>query len=112
MESEQKPKEIKVEFSCEVKELPPTKKEQRQDRRAKKVSKFCGYSSLFCFVVGMYFIFTTTSWYAGRFMLATLILGLSFLLFIASSIASSYKEIKNAKDFFSGESSFNDYNYL
>ena len=47
MESEQKPKEIKIEFTCEVKDLPPTKREQRCDKRAKKVSSFCGRVSRF-----------------------------------------------------------------
>ncbi len=65
MESGQKPKDIKVEFTCEVKDLPPTKREQRRDKRAKKVSSFCGRVSLVFLVLGLYFIFTTTNW-GGR----------------------------------------------
>lgn len=109
MESEQKPKEIKIEFSCEVRELPPTKQEQKRDKRAKKVSTFCIYVSLIFFVVGMYFILTTNSWGEGRIIFVAIIMALSFLFFIASSI--SYKELKVLKDFFSGESSTDDFYY-
>lgn len=112
MESGQKPKEIKVEFTCEVKDLPPTKREQRRDKRAKKVSSFCGRVSLVFLVLGLYFIFTTTNWGGGRIMLAAIIMTLSFLFFVASSMASSYKKFKIVKDYLSGESSTDDFNYI
>ena len=34
MENEQKPKDIKVEFSCEVKEQTPSKNKQMRNKRA------------------------------------------------------------------------------
>lgn len=111
MESEQKPKEIKIEFTCEVKDLPPTKREQRCDKRAKKVSSFCGRVSLVFLVLGLYFIFTTTNWGGGRIMPAVIIMALSFLFFVASSMASSYKKFKIVKDFLSGEGGIGDYRY-
>ena len=105
MESGQKPKDIKVEFTCEVKDLPPTKREQRRDKRAKKVSSFCGRVSLVFLVLGLY-------WGGGRIMLAAIIMALSFLFFVASSMASSYKKFKIVKDYLSGESSTDDFNYI
>lgn len=48
----------------------------------------------------------------GRIMLAAIIMALSFLFFVASSMASSYKKFKIVKDYLSGESSTDDFNYI
>lgn len=45
-------------------------------------------------------------------MLAAIIMALSFLFFVASSMASSYKKFKIVKDYLSGESSTDDFNYI
>ena len=44
-------------------------------------------------------------------MLAVIIMALSFLFFVASSMASSYKKFKIVKDFLSGEGGIGDYRY-
>ena len=40
MESEQKPKEIKIEFTCEVKEKPLSPKLQKRKKRADAAETF------------------------------------------------------------------------
>lgn len=112
MESEQKPKEIKIEFSCEVKELPPTKKQKKRKERALWVSFYLGCAAFFLLCDSIYFFATTEQWTDARTYFVAGLMALSILLFYISAVVNSYYDTPNYKDIKNSDSYFNDYDYL
>lgn len=112
MESEQKPKDIKVEFSCEVKDPVPSEKKKKRNKRALIISTYLGYASFFFFCDSIYFYAKTERWTDARFFFVAAFMVLSILLFFASAVADSYYDFPDYKDIKRSNGGESDYDYL
>ena len=112
MKSEQIPKEIKAEFSSEVKETTPSEKKKKRNKRTLWVSTYLGYASFFFFCDSIYFYATTETWTDARVFFVAAFMALSILLFFASAVADSYYDFPDYKDIKRSNGGENDYDYL
>ena len=75
MKSEQKPKEIKIEFTCEVKEKPLSPKLQKRKKRADAAETFFSLIVVILLILIPYFVVSTNDWTDVRYTLFFTLLG-------------------------------------
>ena len=112
MKSEQIPKEIKAEFSSEVKETTPSEKKKKRNKRALWVSTYLGYASFFFFCDSIYFYATTETWTDARVFFVAASMAMSILLFFASAVADSYYDFPDYQDIKRSNGGEHDYDSL
>lgn len=69
MESEQKPKEIKIEFTCEVKEKPLSPKLQKRKKKADVAETFFSFIVLILSILLPYIVVSTHDWSDAQYTL-------------------------------------------
>ena len=76
MESEQKPKEIKIEFTCEVKEKPLSPKLQKRKKRADAAETFFSLIVVILLILIPYLVVSTNDdWTDAQYTLFFTLLG-------------------------------------
>lgn len=76
MESEQKPKEIKIEFTCEVKEKPLSPKLQKRKKKADVAETFFSFIVLILSILLPYIVVSTHDWSDAQYTLFFILLGM------------------------------------